>query len=68
MELTYASDADGITCPDDFTQFEERCYRYIPTPAQWHDARVTCLLEYGADLISLDEQSFFEHITAEFGG
>ena len=57
-----------MKCPDNFTQFEERCYKYIPTLATWHEARVTCLEDYDADLISLDRPSIFDHVRANFGG
>jgi hypothetical protein len=44
-----------ITCPDDFVQFQRKCYMFSTDTKTWGEARTACqALEGGYDLVSID--------------
>ena len=56
MYISYILDE----CAEDWTSYDDYCYRYFPTGKTWKDARKHCL-ELEADLVSIhsDEETDF---------
>ena len=56
--------AELLGCPHDWWQFGQSCYKFIPDPLNWSEARKACL-EIGSDLIvsnSEEENNFINDL------
>ena len=61
MYISYILDE----CPEDWTSYDDNCYRYFTTGKTWEDARKHCL-ELEADLVSIhseDDADFMVKLT-----
>jgi len=61
-----------IVCPDDFVQYQRRCYKFSTDEKSWDDARTACQgdsTEY--DLVTIDSQElanyFVQHVDSWIG-